>query len=195
MQPLILSEIGDYQQVKSGYRLEGFIQTFAYSLTAVVGQAAALIPALIQDKMGFNPANYLVPDGVEVFVLSPELIEIAENYGNVALWLSAGSGALMLICLLFYTLDKKKHAKIVEQLKATAVNAQEIAEEEGSLNMLENVINDKSSKAKEENKTIGEAVTEQSGEEKPSETEEISGGEDEEKTSEITAEDNNSKGM
>ncbi len=61
--------------------------------------------------------------------------------------------------------------------------------------MLENVINDKSSKAKEENKTIGEAVTEQSGEEKPSETEEISGGEDEEKTSEITAEDNNSKGM
>lgn len=195
LQPLILSEIGDYQQVKSGYRLEGFIQTFAYSLTAVVGQAAALIPALIQDKMGFNPANYLVPDGVEVFVLSPELIEIAENYGNVALWLSAGSGALMLICLLFYTLDKKKHAKIVEQLKATAVNAQEIAEEEGSLNMLENVIKDKSSKAKEENKTIGEAATEQIGEEKPSETEEISDGEDEEKTSEITAEDNNSKGM
>ena len=126
------------QQAKSGYRLEGFIQTFAYQIPLVVSQAAALIPAAIQSKMGFNPYNYQVTDTVTT--VSPELIKIAENYGNVALWMSAASSALMLICLLFYNLNKKKHAEIVEQLKATAVNAEEIKQEEGSLNMLEDVV-------------------------------------------------------
>ncbi len=141
LQPLMLSEIGDLQQSKSGDRLEGLIQTVAYSLVSVVAQFAALIPALIQAKMGFNPANYQVPaDTADMGILSEELIGIAENYGNVALWISAASSALMLICLFFYNLDKKKHAQIVEQLKANAVNAQEIAEEEGSLDILENVV-------------------------------------------------------
>lgn len=139
LQPLILSEIGDLQQAKSGYRLEGFIQTFAYQLPLVASQVAALVPALIQTKMGYNPYNYQVVEGSDN-ILSPELIKIAENYGNVALWMSAVSSALMLICLLFYDLNKKKHAEIVAQLKATAVNADEIAQEQGSLNMLENVV-------------------------------------------------------
>ncbi|MDE7070985.1 MAG: MFS transporter [Clostridia bacterium] len=139
LQPLLLSEISDLQQAKSGYRLEGFVQTFAYQLTLVVGQLAALVPAFIQTKMGFNPSNYKVVEGTDN-ILSPELIKIAENYGNVALWMSAISGILMLICLLFYNLNKKKHAEVVAQLKANAVNAEEIAQEQGSLNMLENVV-------------------------------------------------------
>lgn len=139
LQPLILSEIGDLQQAKSGYRLEGFIQTFAYQLPLVASQVAALVPAVIQTKMGYNPYYYQVVEGSDN-ILSPELIKIAENYGNVALWMSAVSSALMLICLLFYDLNKKKHAEIVAQLKATAVNADEIAQEQGSLNMLENVV-------------------------------------------------------
>lgn len=138
LQPLVLSEIGDLQQAKSGYRLEGFIQTFAYQLPLVVSQAAALIPAAIQSKMGFNPYNYQVTDTVTT--ATPELIKIAENYGNVALWLSVVSSALMLICLLFYNLNKKKHAEIVAQLKATAVNAEEIKQEEGALNILQDVV-------------------------------------------------------
>ena len=138
LQPLILSEIGDLQQAKSGYRLEGFIQTFAYQIPLVVSQAAALIPAAIQSKMGFNPYNYQVTDTVTT--ASPELIKIAENYGNVALWLSTVSSALMLICFLFYNYNKKKHAEVVAQLKATSVNSEEIANEQGSLNMLENVV-------------------------------------------------------
>ena len=139
LQPLMLSEIGDMQQVKSGYRLEGFIQTFAYSLTAVVAQVAAIIPAVIQSKMGFNPANYQVPEGSDKFILDQHYVEIAENYGNVALWISVVSSALMLICLIFYDLDKRKHAEIVKQLKASAVNAEEIAQEEGTLHILEKV--------------------------------------------------------
>lgn len=158
LQPLILSEIGDYQQVKSGYRLEGFIQTFAYSLTAVVAQATALIPAVIQGKMGFNPANYQVPEGWDKgvpYVLSDELVTIAEKYGNVALWISVVSSLLMLICLIFYNLDKKKHAKIVEELKEKAVNADEIESEKGSLNMLENVVGEIDENGKEESEESG----------------------------------------
>lgn len=139
LQPLILSEIADYQQAKSGYRLEGFIQTFAYSLTAVVTQAAALIPAAVQSAMNFNPANYQVVEGSSN-VLSTELIQAAENYGNIALWISVVSSALMLICLFFYNLDKKKHAQIVEQLKEISINKDDIESEVGNLSLLENVI-------------------------------------------------------
>lgn len=37
----------------------------------------------------------------------------------------------MLICMFFYDLDKKKHAKIVEELKANSINRQEVLSEEG----------------------------------------------------------------
>ena len=164
LQPLILSEIGDLQQAKSGYRLEGFIQTFAYQLPLVVSQAAALIPAAVQSKMGFNPYNYQVTDTVTT--ATPELIAIAENYGNVALWMSAISGILMLICLLFYNLNKKKHAEVVAQLKANAVNAEEIAQEQGSLNMLENVVDGtKEEKVAESEENVDTLLEETSTEE------------------------------
>lgn len=150
LQPLILSEIADYQQAKSGYRLEGFIQTFAYSLTAVVTQAAALIPALVQSAMGFNPANYQVVQGASN-VLTPELISALDNYANVAIWMSVASSVLMFICLIFYDLSKKKHAEVVEQLKANAVNADDISKEEGSLNLLENVLGSNKNNSDEQN--------------------------------------------
>ena len=178
LQPLILSEIGDLQQVQSGYRLQGFIQTFAYQLPLVFSQVAALIPAVIQKNMGFNPANYQVKEGADN-VLTPELIEIAEKYGNVALWLSVVSSALMLICLIFYNLDKKKHAAIVEQLKATAVNANEIESEKGSLNMLDmsnGEIDEQEGQENETTQEISDGVAEEkiqsdSGDEQNSETE------------------------
>lgn len=141
LQPLILSEIGDYQQWKTGYRLEGFVQTLAYSLTLVVTQFAMLVPAIIQDKMGFNVYNYQVkpPTGgipaneLAENVLSKDLIDIADRYANVAIWISVASGALMLICLFFYDLSKKKHAKIIEEIKEKSVNTEEIESEKGDL--------------------------------------------------------------
>lgn len=125
LQPLMLSEIGDYQQKLTGYRLEGFIQTIAYSFPLVITQLCALIPAVIQGRLGFNPNNYEIVPG-ESNVLSQELVDIADRYADIAVWISAISGALMLICLCFYTLDKKKHAEIIEELKARSVNSNEI---------------------------------------------------------------------
>ena len=121
----MLSEIGDYQQKISGYRLEGFTQTVAYSFPMVITQLCALIPAVIQGRLGFNPNNYEIKPG-ESNVLSDELVAIADRYANIAIWISVASGALMLICLCFYTLDKKKHAEIIEELKARSINSDEI---------------------------------------------------------------------
>lgn len=138
LQPLMLSEISDYQQHISGYRLEGFIQTVAYSFTMVVSQLCALIPAVIQGKLGFNPNNYEIVQG-ESNVLSQELVNIADKYANIAIWISVASGALMLICLFFYDLDKKKHTKIVEELKANAINQEEEVDEDAQQCSEENV--------------------------------------------------------
>lgn len=138
LQPLMLSEIADYQQVKTGYRLEGFIQTFAYSLVGLVTQLAFFIPAIVQGVIGFNPNDYsiIIRDGFkeplpEDNILSQELIDVANQYFNIAIWISVVSGALMLICLIFYPLSKKKHAQVVEELKAKSVNTEEIESEQG----------------------------------------------------------------
>lgn len=141
LQPLMLSEIGDYQQHLSGYRLEGFIQTFAYSAVLLVTQLCALIPAVIQGAVGFNPNDYeIVADAANV--LSPEKIAIADHYFNIAIWISVISGALMFICLAFYNLDKKKHTEIVAELKQGAVNADTILTEESDVSFMANVKRD-----------------------------------------------------
>ena len=70
-------------------------------------------------------------------VLSAELVNIADTYGNIALWISVASGALMLIALCFYTLDKKKHAEIVAALEAESVNAESIENEKGKKKLME----------------------------------------------------------
>lgn len=131
LQPLMLSEIGDYQQNKTGYRLDGFIQTIAYSVVTFLSNLLMLIPAVIQGKMGLNPSNYQVPkEGMKSY-LTPELIATADGYFNVATYISLASSILMFICLIFYPLSKKKHAQIVEELKSKSVNSDEILSEQG----------------------------------------------------------------
>ena len=131
LQPLMLSEIADYQQWKTGYRLEGFIQTFAYSLVLLVSQVAFLIPSIIQSKLGMNPNDYLVQNDGGTVIIEEAKRQVALQYTQITLWISVISSALMLICLIFYPLSKKKHAQIVEELKAKSVNTEEIESEQG----------------------------------------------------------------
>lgn len=113
LQPLMLSEISDYQQLKTGKRLEGFIQMFAYALVLVFTNIGYVVIALVKKNMGYQPSNYF-----NVTTVSDELMKIATDYFDLALWISAISAALMAIAMIFYPLSKKEHAKIVEQLKA-----------------------------------------------------------------------------
>ncbi len=112
LQPLMLSEISDYQQLKTGKRLEGFIQMFAYTLVLVFTNVGYVVIALVKRDMGYQPANYF-----NVQTVSDELMKIATDYFNLALWISAISAALMAIAMIFYPLTKKQHAAIVEELK------------------------------------------------------------------------------
>lgn len=112
LQPLMLSEISDYQQLKTGKRLEGFIQMFAYTLVLVFTNIGYVVIALVKRDMGYQPANYF-----NQITVSDELMKVATDYFNLALWISAISAALMAIAMIFYPLTKKQHAAIVEELK------------------------------------------------------------------------------
>ena len=112
LQPLMLSEISDYQQVMTGKRLEGFVQMFAYTLVLVFTNIGYVVMAYVKQAMGYQPANYF-----NVSTVSDELMNTAINYYNLAFYVSAISAALMCLTMLFYKLDKKKHAEIVEQLR------------------------------------------------------------------------------
>lgn len=131
LQPLVLSELGDYQQAKTGYRLQGYIQTFGYSIPTLAANIGLLVPALVQGLIGFNPADYQIKG--ENMVFTPDQVAIADRYFNIATIISLVSSILMFIALIFYTLDKKKYAKIMEELKGKSVNEEEIAAEEGDL--------------------------------------------------------------
>lgn len=108
----MLSEISDYQQIMTGKRLEGFIQMFAYTLVLVFTNIGYVVMAYVKQAMGYQPANYF-----NVTTVSDELMNTAINYYNVAFYVSAISAALMCLMMLFYKLDKKKHAEIVEELR------------------------------------------------------------------------------
>lgn len=128
--PLMLSEIGDYQQNATGYRLDGFIQTMAYSVPLLATQVLMIIPAIIQDKIGFNPYDYNIVEGMVNYV-TPDAADRLNRYANIATWISVASSGLMLLTLCFYPLSKKKYRQVLEQLKAKSVNADEILAEAG----------------------------------------------------------------
>lgn len=118
LQPLMLSEMYDYQQLKTGKRLEGFIQTFAYSLVLVFTNVGILVMAYVKQGMGFEPRNYynVLSD------VSEELMDIAMRYFNLAAIISAVSAVLMFVVLFFYNLSKKEHERITAELRALNLN-------------------------------------------------------------------------
>lgn len=112
LQPLMLSEMSDYQQLKTGKRLEGFIQTFAYTLVLVFTNLGYVVMAYVKKGMGYQPAIYF-----GVLTVEEKDMKIATDYFDLALWVSAISAALMALAMIFYPLSKKQHAQIVEELK------------------------------------------------------------------------------
>jgi Na+/melibiose symporter-like transporter len=119
--PLMLAEIYDYQQWKTGKRLEGFIQTFAYAVVLMATQFALLIPAVIQAKMGYTPNTYF---DKEVHQVTNAEIKTALDYYKTALIISIISGALFILVMLFYNLDKNKYEKIMAELKEKNLNTE-----------------------------------------------------------------------
>lgn len=117
--PVMLGEIADYQQAKTGKRLEGHLQNYLFTLPLLASQVFMLIGWYWQQSIGFEPKDYSRKD---LIVYTPEQQAIASEWFNAAFIISAVSMALLIIVLLFYPLTKKKHAEIAEMLKAQSVN-------------------------------------------------------------------------
>lgn len=115
LKPIMLSEMYDYQQWKTGRRLEGFIQTFAISLTNLALQFSMLIPAFIQRSIGFQPMLY--KNGAEYL---PENIAVMNTWFNVAAWISAISGVAFIVVMALYPLSRKKYDSMMVELKEKA---------------------------------------------------------------------------
>lgn len=118
--PIMLSEIYDYQQWKTGRRLEGFIQTFAVSLTALAGQFSMFIPAFIQQYLGFQPMNF--KNGAEYL---PQNVEIMNQWFNLSAAITVVSGILFILVMAFYPLGKKQYNTMMNELKEKANGALE----------------------------------------------------------------------
>ena len=142
LQPLMMAQLSDYQQLKTGKRLEGFIQTFLYALVLVFTNIGIVVMAYVKDAMGYQSSNLVKPSTIpekEFWAPDAATIESALNYYNVAFIVSAVSAALMFITLLFYKLGKKEHAEVVRQLRERGLAQGNEQEEAEAVGIAENV--------------------------------------------------------
>lgn len=142
LQPLMMAQLSDYQQLKTGKRLEGFIQTFLYALVLVFTNIGIVVMAYVKDAMGYQSSNLVKPGTIaedEFWAPDAATVESALNYYNVAFIVSAVSAALMFITLLFYKLGKKEHAEVVRQLRERGLAQGNEQEEAEAVGIAENV--------------------------------------------------------
>lgn len=158
LQPLMMAQLSDYQQYKTGKRLEGFIQTFLYALVLVFTNIGILVMAYVKDAMGYQSSSLIKPEGAaDTWAPKAEDIESALNYFDIAFIVSAVSAGLMFIVMIFYKLGKKEHAEIVEKLRELGLkqgNEQAVAEEVGIAEISKQI-----EEAEEERIAEGEVMT------------------------------------
>ncbi|MEG1509079.1 MAG: MFS transporter [Clostridia bacterium] len=127
--PLLLGDLCDYQQAKTGKRLEGYIQMFIFTIPALVSQIFMLGGWYLQQKIGFEPKDYIANN-----VLTDAQQAISNKWFNTVCIISAVSTLLMIVVLFFYPLSKKKHEKIAVQLKEIAINSADITIDKNEYN-------------------------------------------------------------
>ncbi len=111
--PIMLGEIADFQQHKTGKRLEGHMQSLLFSLPGLISLVLMLVTWFWQRSIGFEPKNY-----ENVIILSEAQQQTATLWFNATSIISAASGFIMIIILCFYPLTKKKYNQIVAELEA-----------------------------------------------------------------------------
>lgn len=117
--PVMLGEIADYQQYKTGKRLEGHMQNLLFSAPGLISQLLMLVTWFWQRNIGFEPKNY-----ENVIVLSNAQQLVANNWFNATSIISAVSGLLMIVVLCFYSLTKKKYKEVIDDLESKSEKIQ-----------------------------------------------------------------------
>ena len=127
--PVMLGDLADYQQYKTGRRFEGHIQNFIMVIPVMMSFVFMLCGWIWQQQIGFEPSNY-----TDLVVVPQELQAIATEWFDAAFLLSAASILGMIIILIFYPLSKKKVEEVTAALRGASVNAAEMGE--GDLNFM-----------------------------------------------------------
>lgn len=123
--PVMLGEIADFQQARTGKRLEGHMQNFLFTLPLLASQVLMLIGWYWQQSIGFEPKDY-EDDTLISYTVQQQAV--ASEWFNAVFIISAVSMALLIIVMLFYPLTKKKHTEIAEMLAAQSVGFDENAD-------------------------------------------------------------------
>lgn len=105
------AEIFDYQQWKTGVRLEGFITQFGAMLTTLAGMFTGLIIPYFYEHYGLKEDYTVLYDSA---VRTPIF--------NILIITSIISCLLCVIPMFFYNLKEEDHQKIIEDLKVRAKN-------------------------------------------------------------------------
>ncbi len=113
---LLVGDLADYQQLKTGRRMEGYIQNFVLTIPLLMSQVFMLVASVFQTQIGFEPSEY---SGLEI--LSSAQQAVSNQWFNAVCLIAAGSSALMIIILSFYPLTKKKHEAVLAELKAKSI--------------------------------------------------------------------------
>lgn len=127
--PVMLGDLADYQQYKTGRRLEGHIQNFIMVIPVLMSFVFMLCGWVWQQDIGFEPSKY-----TDIEVVPQALQDIATEWFTAAFLLSAASILGMIIILMFYPLSKKKVEEVTAALRGASVNADEMGE--GDLNFM-----------------------------------------------------------
>lgn len=106
------AEIYDYQQWKTGVRLEGFITQFGSMLVTIAGMFTNLILPYFYEHYGLKE-DYTVL--YEASVRTPIF--------NILIITTIISCVICVIPMLFYNLNEKDHKRIMEELKIRAEKA------------------------------------------------------------------------
>ena len=127
--PVMLGDLADYQQYKTGRRLEGHIQNFIMVIPVLMSFVFMLCGWVWQQDIGFEPSKY-----TDIEVVPQYLQDIATEWFTAAFLLSAASILGMIVILMFYPLSKKKVEEVTAALRGASVNADEMGE--GALNFM-----------------------------------------------------------
>lgn len=118
--PIMMGEVCDFQQHKTGKRLEGQAQNLVFVIPGLILQIVLALTLFLQAHVGFDAMNYNSPDGTPL-IITPALQLAATTWFDYAAIISGVSGLLMIIVMAFYPLSKKKHKQILLELASRSV--------------------------------------------------------------------------
>ncbi len=121
--PACQAEINDYQQFKTGDRIEGFLTQFGSMFSTIVGIGTAFIAPAVYKSFGYIDDTSVLFNNETVYSI----------VGTMAIF-SAISALLCAIPFFFWDMTENKHKQIMEVLKVRSIH---------SFNIIDTVVKDK----------------------------------------------------